>query len=60
MAQLDDVDDGWAQLTQLFSDLGFITTIMRARIASVDRLREPLTSALLSLQELIHQVLPWL
>jgi hypothetical protein len=60
MAQVDDLDEGLAQLAQLFADLGLVVNIMRARIAAVDRLREPLKAELLDMQAAIDQVLPLL
>lgn len=60
MAQVDDLDEGLAQLAQLFADLGLVVNIMRARIAAVDRLREPLKAELLDMKAAIDQVLPLL
>jgi hypothetical protein len=60
MAQVDELDEGLQQLAQLFADVGLVVHIMRERIASVDRLREPLRLELEVLQGLINQVLPLL
>lgn len=60
MAQVDDLDEGLAQLAQLFADLGLVVNIMRARIAAVDRLWEPLKAELLDMKAAIDQVLPLL
>jgi hypothetical protein len=60
MAQVDELDEGLQQLAQLFADVGLVVHIMRERIASVDRPREPLRLELEALQGLINQVLPLL
>ena len=60
MAHVDELDEGLQQLEQLFGDLGLVVRIMRDRIASVDRLREPLKAELEVLQEHIRLVLPLL
>jgi hypothetical protein len=61
MAQeIDDLDEGLEQLAQLFADVGLVVSIMRQRIAAMDRLREPLKAELEALQGLIDQVMPLL
>ena len=46
MAQVDELDEGLQQLGQLMADLSQVVHVMRDRIASVDRLREPLKAEL--------------
>jgi hypothetical protein len=58
--QVDELDEGLAQLAHLFADLGLVINSMHARIAAVDRLREPLKAELLDMQAAIDQVLPLL
>lgn len=58
--ELDDLDDALQELQQLLADLSLVAGIMRGRIASVDRLREPLKAELECLQALIAQVMPLL
>ena len=61
MAQeIDDLDEGLEQLAQLIADVGLVVSIMRQRIAAMDRLREPLKAELEALQGLIDQVMPLL
>jgi hypothetical protein len=54
------LDEGLEQLAQLFAYVGLVVSIMRQRIAAMDRLREPLKAELEALQGLIDQVMPLL